>query len=84
MSAHDAVLALKTEMAESIIGQEAMIGRILLGLLANGNQPMERPPRLTKTRVIKRPAKRLDAECSRIQFTPNLLPANITARRFES
>ncbi len=78
MSAHDAVLQLKAKMAESIIGQEAMIERLLLGLLANGNLLVEGLPGLAKTRAIKSLAKHLDARFSRIQFTPDLLPADIT------
>jgi len=78
MSARDSVLALKAKMAESIIGQEAMIERLLLGLLANGNLLVEGLPGLAKTRAIKSLAKHLDAQFSRIQFTPDLLPADIT------
>src|SRR5262245_33232272 len=78
MSAHDSVLALKAKMAESIIGQESMIERLLLGLLANGNLLVEGLPGLAKTRAIKSLAKHLDAQFSRIQFTPDLLPADIT------
>src|SRR5262252_8483543 len=65
-------------MAESIIGQESMIERLLLGLLANGNLLVEGLPGLAKTRAIKSLAKHLDAKLSRIQFTPDLLPADIT------
>jgi MoxR-like ATPase len=78
MSARDDVLALKKRMAESIIGQEAMVERLLLGLLANGNLLVEGLPGLAKTRAIKSLAKNLDAQLSRIQFTPDLLPADIT------
>jgi MoxR-like ATPase len=78
MSAHDSVLALKARMGESIIGQEAMIERLLLGLLANGNLLVEGLPGLAKARAVKSLAKHLDAQFSRIQFTPDLLPADIT------
>jgi MoxR-like ATPase len=61
MSAHDDVLALKKRMAESIIGQEKMIERLLLGLLANGNLLVEGLPGLAKTRAIKSLAGNLDA-----------------------
>src|SRR5262247_3488862 len=78
MSARDDVLALKQRMGESILGQEAMIERLLLGLLANGNLLVEGLPGLAKTRAIKSLAKHLEADFSRIQFTPDLLPADIT------
>jgi MoxR-like ATPase len=77
-SARDDVLALKARMALSIIGQEAMIERLILGLLANGHLLVEGLPGLAKTRAIKSLAKNLDAQLSRIQFTPDLLPSDIT------
>src|SRR5262245_28037669 len=78
MSARDDVLALKQRMGESIIGQEKMVERLLLGMLANGHLLVEGLPGLAKTRSIKSLAKNLDAKLSRIQFTPDLLPADIT------
>jgi MoxR-like ATPase len=78
MSARDDVLTLKSKMAESIIGQERMIERLLLGLLADGHLLVEGLPGLAKTRAIKSLAKHLEAKFSRIQFTPDLLPADIT------
>jgi MoxR-like ATPase len=65
-------------MGKSIIGQEAMIERLLLGLLANGHLLVEGLPGLAKTRAIKSLAKNLDAKLSRVQFTPDLLPSDIT------
>ena len=65
-------------MAELIIGQDAMIDRMILGLIANGHLLVEGLPGLAKTRAIKSLAKNLDAQLSRIQFTPDLLPSDIT------
>ncbi|WP_440310299.1 AAA family ATPase, partial [Klebsiella pneumoniae] len=65
-------------IGESIIGQQAMVERLLLGLLANGHLLVEGLPGLAKTRAIKSLAKNLDASLSRVQFTPDLLPADIT------
>ncbi|HEY7296862.1 MAG TPA: MoxR family ATPase [Xanthobacteraceae bacterium] len=65
-------------MAQSIIGQEAMVERLILGLIANGHLLVEGLPGLAKTRAIKSLAKNLDAQLSRIQFTPDLLPSDIT------
>jgi MoxR-like ATPase len=75
---HDVVLELKKAMGQSIIGQEAMVERLLLGLLANGNLLVEGLPGLAKTRAIKSLSKHLEAKFSRLQFTPDLLPADIT------
>ncbi|MDQ0144019.1 AAA family ATPase [Cupriavidus necator] len=78
MSMRDEVLALQQRMGESIVGQQRMIERLLLGLLADGHLLVEGLPGLAKTRAIKMLARNLDARLSRIQFTPDLLPADIT------
>jgi MoxR-like ATPase len=78
MSARDQVQALSRRMGESIIGQEHIIERLLIGLLSNGNLLVEGLPGLAKTRAVKSLAKNLDAGLSRIQFTPDLLPSDIT------
>src|SRR5262245_26676915 len=78
MSARDQVLDLKTRIGKSIIGQEHIVERLLIGLLANGNLLVEGLPGLAKTRAVKSLAKNLEAGLSRIQFTPDLLPSDIT------
>jgi MoxR-like ATPase len=78
MSTRDDVLELQRQMAQSIIGQEKMVERLLLGLLADGHLLVEGLPGLAKTRAIKSLSRHLDAKFSRIQFTPDLLPADIT------
>lgn len=78
MSARDSFLSLKRQMSQSIIGQEGVIDRVLIALLANGHVLMEGLPGLAKTRTIKTLAKHLEADFSRIQFTPDLLPADVT------
>ncbi|MBV8270802.1 MAG: MoxR family ATPase [Cupriavidus sp.] len=78
MSARDDVLALQARMGESVIGQARMVERLLLGLLADGHLLVEGLPGLAKTRAIKSLARHLDARLSRVQFTPDLLPADIT------
>ena len=65
-------------MAQSIIGQEAVVERLIIGLLANGNLLVEGLPGLAKTRAIKSLANNLEADFSRIQFTPDLLPSDVT------
>jgi MoxR-like ATPase len=69
---------LKERMQQSIIGQEAVVERLIIGLLANGNLLVEGLPGLAKTRAIKALAKNLEADFSRIQFTPDLLPSDVT------
>jgi MoxR-like ATPase len=65
-------------MGESIIGQETVIEQLIIGLLSNGNILMEGLPGLAKTRAVKSLSKNMDADFSRIQFTPDLLPSDIT------
>ncbi|MCB1990156.1 MAG: AAA family ATPase, partial [Geminicoccaceae bacterium] len=78
VSAREQVEALRERMGEAIIGQREVIERLLIGLLANGNLLVEGLPGLAKTRAIKSLARNLECEFSRIQFTPDLLPADVT------
>ena len=78
MPARESILELKSRMSRSIIGQEHIVERLLIGLLANGNLLVEGLPGLAKTRAVKSLARHMDAEFSRIQFTPDLLPSDIT------
>ena len=72
------VKELETRMNATILGQEHVVERILIVLLANGNLLLEGLPGLAKTRAIWSLSKNLDAGLSRIQFTPDLLPSDIT------
>ncbi|HNW76871.1 MAG TPA: AAA family ATPase [Bacteroidales bacterium] len=65
------------EMHKVIIGQKQMIERMLIGLLSNGHILLEGVPGLAKTLAIKSMAHIIDAKFSRIQFTPDLLPADL-------
>lgn len=78
MDAFDQIAQLKIRMGGSIIGQETVIERLIIGLLANGNLLVEGLPGLAKTRAIKALASNIEADFSRIQFTPDLLPADVT------
>ncbi|MET1413459.1 MoxR family ATPase [Roseibium sp. HPY-6] len=69
---------LKSRIQQSIIGQEDVVDRLIIGLLANGNLLVEGLPGLAKTRAIKALARNLEADFSRIQFTPDLLPSDVT------
>lgn len=66
------------EMHRVIVGQRYMVERLLIGLLSNGHVLLEGVPGLAKTLAIKSLAKIIDARFSRIQFTPDLLPADLT------
>jgi len=78
MSPFESISNLKSQMSKSIIGQEELINSIILVLLADGNMLLEGLPGLAKTRAIKSLAENLDCGLSRIQFTPDLLPSDIT------
>ncbi len=60
-----------------IIGQQGMVERLLIGLLSNGHILLEGVPGLAKTLAIKTLASTVNADFSRIQFTPDLLPADL-------
>ncbi|MBK8427507.1 MAG: AAA family ATPase [Saprospiraceae bacterium] len=68
---------LKIETAKVIVGQEYMLERLLIGLLTKGHILLEGMPGLAKTLAIKTLAQAVDARFSRIQFTPDLLPADV-------
>ncbi|MCL1675581.1 AAA family ATPase [Elizabethkingia meningoseptica] len=68
---------LKSEINKIIIGQEYMIDRLLIGLLGNGHVLLEGVPGLAKTLAIKTLADAVQGQYSRIQFTPDLLPADV-------
>ncbi len=65
------------ELGKVIIGQQHMVERLLIGLLSNGHILLEGVPGLAKTLAIKSLAQTINAQFSRIQFTPDLLPADV-------
>lgn len=69
---------IRARMQHKIIGQETLIERILIALLADGHILVEGAPGLAKTRAIKALADNIEASFHRIQFTPDLLPADVT------
>ncbi len=66
------------ELSAQILGQETFVERLLIALLADGHLLVEGAPGLAKTTAIKELAKRIEGSFVRIQFTPDLLPADIT------
>lgn len=78
MSAQHAITKLQADLNASIIGQEALVTRLLIALLADGHLLVEGAPGLAKTTAIKNLAAGLEGDFHRIQFTPDLLPADVT------
>lgn len=71
------VTRINDELSKIIVGQQTMIERLLIGLLSNGHILLEGVPGLAKTLSIKSLAQAIHADFSRIQFTPDLLPADV-------
>ncbi len=69
---------LREQLAKRIIGQEKLVDRLLIALLADGHLLVEGAPGLAKTTAIKALADHLDGDFHRIQFTPDLLPSDVT------
>ncbi|HBN27307.1 MAG TPA: ATPase [Desulfobacteraceae bacterium] len=73
-----AVRSIMTELEKVIVGQKGLIDRLLIGILCDGHLLIEGLPGLAKTTAVKRLASIIDLSFQRIQFTPDLLPADIT------
>jgi MoxR-like ATPase len=73
-----AMLQLKNTISEQIIGQDVLVERMLIALLADGHILVEGAPGLAKTRAINALSKGIQADFHRVQFTPDLLPADLT------
>jgi MoxR-like ATPase len=78
MTPREQVGDIQKRVNESVIGQERVVERLIIALLANGNVLVEGLPGLAKTRAIKSLSRALESEFSRIQFTPDLLPSDVT------
>ncbi|MFM0224412.1 AAA family ATPase [Paraburkholderia dipogonis] len=74
----ETVLQFEASVNEAVVGQQAVVRQVLIALLADGHVLLESLPGLAKTRTVKAIATRLAATMSRIQFTPDLLPSDIT------
>jgi len=68
---------IRAEVAKAVIGQDAVIERLLIALLANGHVLLEGMPGLAKTLLVKSLGTALGVQCERIQFTPDLLPSDV-------
>jgi MoxR-like ATPase len=76
--ARDAFMRLRDYLSSQIIGQAVLVERLLIALLADGHLLVEGPPGLAKTRAIKALAHAVEGDAQRVQFTPDMLPADLT------
>ena len=74
----DKIINLRDYMQQHILGQEDLVKKLIITLLADGHALVEGAPGLAKTKAIKTLSECIDADYNRIQFTPDLLPADIT------
>jgi MoxR-like ATPase len=75
---HQVFSALRDSLSQTIVGQSALVESLLIALLADGHLLVEGAPGLAKTTAIRALASRLEADFARVQFTPDLLPADLT------
>ena len=78
MSSRAAFITLKQSLSQAIIGQHHLVERLLISLLADGHMLVEGAPGLAKTKAIKELSDRVEGDFQRIQFTPDLLPSDVT------
>ncbi|MFO1419798.1 MAG: MoxR family ATPase [Candidatus Competibacteraceae bacterium] len=78
MNTREAFKQISTAMNAAIIGQETVVERLLIAFLADGHVLMEGLPGVAKTRSIKTLSKLVESEFRRVQFTPDLLPSDVT------
>ena len=78
MQHREQILALEQWLESQIIGQQTLVNRLLIALLADGHLLVEGAPGLAKTKAIKTLAQGIEGNFHRIQFTPDLLPTDIT------
>jgi len=77
-AARRALLALRTEVAKAVVGQEAAVTGLVIALLARGHVLLEGVPGTAKTLLVRALAASLDLDTKRLQFTPDLMPGDVT------
>ena len=77
-NAHQTIARLRQEVGKAVVGQDAVVNRLVIAILIRGHVLVEGLPGLAKTLLVKTLASAIDATFKRIQFTPDLLPADIT------
>jgi len=77
-AAREALLAVRNEVAKAVVGQDAAVSGVIIALLSQGHILLEGVPGVAKTLLIRALAAALDIETKRVQFTPDLMPGDIT------
>jgi MoxR-like ATPase len=81
-SAHESVARLRAQIAKALIGQDEIINQVLVALLADGHVLLEGVPGTGKTLLVRTLACCFDGQFSRVQFTPDLMPSDVTGHEF--
>lgn len=77
-STHDVLAGVRTEIKKAIVGQDATVTGLVIGLLSRGHVLLEGVPGVAKTLLVRSLAAALDIEMKRVQFTPDLMPGDVT------
>ena len=77
-TARNALLALRTEIAKAVVGQDAVVSGLVIALLCRGHVLLEGVPGVAKTLLVRTLAAALQLEFKRVQFTPDLMPGDVT------
>ncbi|MFQ5610314.1 MAG: AAA family ATPase, partial [Woeseiaceae bacterium] len=75
---HEQIAAMRSEVSKAFVGQQTVVDSVLIALLAGGHVLLEGVPGLGKTLLVKAMAKAFDGRFSRIQFTPDLMPSDVS------
>ncbi|GAA3940297.1 AAA family ATPase [Actinoplanes auranticolor] len=78
IAARDALQRLRAEVAKAVIGQDAVVGGVVIALLCGGHVLLEGVPGVAKTLLVRALAAALDVDTKRVQFTPDLMPGDVT------
>jgi MoxR-like ATPase len=78
IAARDALQRLRAEVAKAVIGQDAVVGGVVIALLCGGHVLLEGVPGVAKTLLVRAMAAALDMDTKRVQFTPDLMPGDVT------
>jgi len=76
--ARDALVALRTEVAKAVVGQDAAVTGLVIALICRGHVLLEGVPGIAKTLLVRTLARALDLDSKRVQFTPDLMPGDVT------
>ncbi|PRY17684.1 AAA family ATPase [Pseudosporangium ferrugineum] len=78
LAARDALQRLRTEVAKAVVGQDAVVSGVVIALLCGGHVLLEGVPGVAKTLLVRAMAAALDVDTKRVQFTPDLMPGDVT------